>query len=242
MSPPNLRPLLRFLPFAVLLAAGTGVWIAFGDSLSLDALRANRAALLAWCVANPVAAAAAYVACYTLVVTLSLPGSLIMTLAGGFLFGPVLATPLAVIGATLGATLLFVAAKSGIGDALHARVMAQAGGAGMLVRLERGVRENAFSVLLLMRLMPAIPFFVANLAPAFLGVRLRTYVLTTFLGIIPATAVYASVGAGLGEVFDRGATPDLSLFAEPAILLPLLGLALLAALPLLLRLGRGSAP
>jgi uncharacterized membrane protein YdjX (TVP38/TMEM64 family) len=90
----------------------------------------------------------------------------------------------------------------------------------------------------LMRLVPVFPFFVANLAPAFLGVGLRNFALTTFFGIIPGGLVYTSIGAGLGEVFARGETPDLGLLFEPAVIGPILGLAALAALPILIKLLR----
>jgi uncharacterized membrane protein YdjX (TVP38/TMEM64 family) len=85
-----------------------------------------------------------------------------------------------------------------------------------------------------------VPFFVAHLAPACLGVGLRTYVLTTFFGIIPGTLVYAWIGAGLSEVFARGERPDLGLIFDPVVLGPLLALAALAALPIVVRAVRGS--
>lgn len=109
----------------------------------------------------------------------------------------------------------------------------------MLKRIEAGLRENAFNYLLMARLVPAFPFFLVNLAPAFLGIRLRTYVFATFLGVIPGTAVYTWIGAGLAEVFDRGGTPDLGLIFDPMILGPILALAALAGLPIVLR--RGTA-
>ncbi len=83
------------------------------------------------------------------------------------------------------------------------------------------------------------PFWAVNLVPAFLGVRLRTYVVATFVGIIPATYIFASVGNGLGAVLDAGGTPDLGLIGRPEILLPLLGLAVLALLPAAFRRYKG---
>jgi uncharacterized membrane protein YdjX (TVP38/TMEM64 family) len=160
-----------------------------------------------------------------------------MTLAGGFLFGVVAAAAMTLVAATAGATGLFLAARHGFGDALHARLKAREGA---LARMERGLRGNEVSFLLLMRLVPVVPFFVANLAPAFLGVGLRNYVMTTFFGIIPGTLVYAWIGAGLSEVFARGERPDLGLIFDPVVLGPLLALAALAALPIVVRAVRGS--
>jgi uncharacterized membrane protein YdjX (TVP38/TMEM64 family) len=235
MEPDRPRVTLRRAApiLAIALAAGLAILLV-GDRLDFENLADNQAALIAWRDANPAGAALAYMALYIAVVLLSLPGGAVMTLAGGFLFGPVIGAGLAVASATIGATGIFVAARRGLGNALFARLRSR-GEAGVLARMERGLRANEVSYLLLMRLVPAVPFFVANLAPAFLGVGLRNYVLTTFFGIIPATAVFAWIGAGLSEVFARGERPDPGLIFEPAILGPLLALAALAALPIVIR-------
>jgi uncharacterized membrane protein YdjX (TVP38/TMEM64 family) len=86
-----------------------------------------------------------------------------------------------------------------------------------------------------LRLIPLFPFWLVNIVPAFLGVPVRTYVLGTAIGIIPGSLVYASVGNGLGAVFDAGQTPDLGIIFKPAILLPIVGLAVLALLPIAYR-------
>ncbi len=145
--------------------------------------------------------------------------------AGGLLFGTWLGTALTVTGATLGATALFLVARSALGEGLRGR----AGGA--VERLADGFREGAFSYLLVLRLVPLFPFFVVNLAPAFLGVRPRTYVLATLIGIVPGTFVFASVGAGLGSVFARGGTFTAAGALTPQILTALVGLALLSLAP-----------
>lgn len=213
----------------------------FRDVITFEALREHQETLVAWREANYILAAGGYMLAYLAIVSSSLPGAAVMTLAGGFLFGVLPGAVMTVMAATAGATLIFLAAKAGFGDALHRRVTSQ-GSERMLKRLEAGLRENAFSYLLMARLVPAFPFFVINLAPAFLGIRLRTYVLATFLGIVPGTAVYTWIGAGLGEVFARGESPDLSLIFEPMILGPIVALAALAGLPIVLRrLRRGRA-
>jgi uncharacterized membrane protein YdjX (TVP38/TMEM64 family) len=213
---------------------------ALRDTLTFETLRENRETLLAWRDANYLLAAAGYMALYVTVTALSLPGGAVMTMTGGFLFGLVPSTAMTVVAATTGATLIFLAAKAGFGDALHRRITAEGSG-GVLKRLEAGLRENAFNYLLMIRLVPAFPFWLINLAPAFLGIRLRTYVAATFLGIIPGTAVYTWIGAGLGEVFARGEEPDFGLIFDPVILGPILGLAALAVLPVVIRKvgGRG---
>jgi len=236
------RSLLRL--GLVTLAIGLVIALAvyFRNVITFEALREHRETIVSWREANYLLAAAGYMLAYVAVVSLSLPGAAVMTLTGGFLFGLLPGTAMTVVAATTGATLIFLAAKAGFGDALHRRLTAD-GSEGVLKRLEAGLRENAFNFLLMVRLVPAFPFFLVNLAPALLGIRLRTYVLATFLGIIPGTAVYTWIGAGLGEVFDRGGTPDLGLIFDPMILGPILALAALAGLPIVLRRlrGRGTA-
>jgi uncharacterized membrane protein YdjX (TVP38/TMEM64 family) len=240
------RPAARRLPLSprrlALIALAVGIVAlaiyALRDTLTFETLRENRETLLAWRDANYLLAAAGYLALYVTVIALSLPGGAVMTMTGGFLFGLLPGTAMTVVAATTGATLIFLAARAGFGDALHRRITAQGSG-GLLKRLEAGLRENAFNYLLTIRLVPAFPFWLINLAPAFLGIRLRTYVAATFLGIIPGTAVYTWIGAGLGEVFARGEEPDLGLIFDPMILGPILGLAALALLPVVIRKVRG---
>ncbi|PYE83773.1 TVP38/TMEM64 family protein [Pseudoroseicyclus aestuarii] len=230
------RRLLRYAPLVAILAAATAGFVLFGDRLSFDTLAENREALLAFRDAHYAATAALFVLAYVLVVALSLPGGTVMTLTGGFLFGTFPGVLYNIGGATLGATLLFLAVRAGLGRHLAQRIDESEG---WIRRLKRGIDETMWSTLLLMRLLPAVPFFVANLLPALVGAPLAAYVVTTLVGIAPGALVYTSVGAGLGAVFAAGGRPDLGLLFEPRILLPLLGVAVLAALPLALRLARG---
>lgn len=220
----------RLLPLAILVA-GLAAFFAFGldDYVTLDTLRDNRKSLGMWVADNWLLAAFLYVLAYIVIVAFSLPAGLVATLTGGFLFGTVFGGLLTVIGATVGATIIFLAARTALGDMLRAKAGPK------LRKLEEGFGENAFSYMLVLRLVPLFPFFLVNLAPAFLGVSLRTYVAATFLGIIPATFVFASLGNGLGAVFDAGRDPDLGLIFEPQIIGPILALALLALLPVVYR-------
>ena len=228
-------PWLRRLPILAILAVAVLGAVFFRDQFSFETLARNREDLLAFRDAHYLGAVLGFVAIYVAIVALSLPGGTVATLTGGFLFGLFPGVLFNVAGATLGAMLIFLAARSGFGDRFAAKV--QAGG-GAAARLMAGIRENEWSVLFLMRLVPVVPFFLANLIPAFTGTRLSVYATTTFFGIIPAALVYTSVGAGLGEVFAAGGAPDLGLLFTPPVLLPLLGLAVLAALPMLLKVFR----
>lgn len=237
-TPGQRRIWLRRAPVLALLVAALLGALFFRDVLDVEALARHREALLAFRDAHYLASVAAFLAAYVAIVALSLPGGTVATLAGGFLFGLFPGVLLNVTAATLGATLLFLAARSGLGDSFASRLARDGGRTAGLIA---AIRQNEWSVLLMMRLVPAVPFFLANLIPAFTGTRLPTYVATTFLGIIPAAFVFTSVGAGLGEVFAQGGRPDLALIFSPPVLLPLLGLAALAALPMVLRAFRKGA-
>lgn len=227
--PPARRGGLRRLAPLLVIACGAVLGaILLGDRLSFETLAANHEALAAWREENGLFAAAIYVTVYALAVAFSLPGALAMTLTGGFLFGLVLGSALTITAATIGAVGVFLAARTGLGERLSARISASEGA---VARLKTGIERNQISVLLLMRLVPAVPFFVANLIPAFMEVRLRTYAWTTLIGIAPGTIAFTSVGAGLGEVFARGEEPRLDIFLQPHVYGPLLALCALAALP-----------
>jgi uncharacterized membrane protein YdjX (TVP38/TMEM64 family) len=200
-----------------------------GEALSLEALRAHRQALLGLVEGNFALATGLYLVVYVAATALSVPGAAILTLAGGFLFGAVYGTFLTVIAASTGATLVFLFARYLTGERALDRFGAQA------TRLAEGLRRNAWAYLLALRLVPLFPFFLVNLVPAIVGVRLPVYVLTTVLGIIPGTAVYSLAGAGLGSVFDRGEAFSVGAVLTPEIVAALFGLALLALIAIPIR-------
>lgn len=211
------------------LAGGLGTFFFLGGAeyLAFETFRDNRGLLLDFVEQNGVVAVLAYMAVYAVAIAFSLPGGAVLTLAGGFLFGTLGGGMITVVGATLGATVLFLAARTGLGKPLRAR-------AGPAMRkIEAEFHENAWSYLLFLRMVPVFPFWMVNLALAFLGVGLKAFVITTLIGIIPGTFIYASLGNGLGVIFDQGATPDLDIIFQPEILLPLVGLSVLAVIPVI---------
>lgn len=236
-APNNKSTIARYGPLALIVIVAAVGAFALRDYLSFDALRDNREALIAFRDENFVLTIAAFIAAYVAIVGFSLPGAAIATLTGGFLFGTALGTVVNVTGATLGASAIFLAARMGLGDKLKARMEASDG---LVSKIKKGLDENQWSMLFFIRLVPAVPFFVANLIPAFLGVPLRRFVISTFLGIIPGSLVYTSVGAGLGEVFANGDTPNLGIIFEPHILLPILGLCALSLMPVVIKAVTGK--
>jgi uncharacterized membrane protein YdjX (TVP38/TMEM64 family) len=233
-----MRRLIRdrrlWLALAVLAAFAALRATGLADLLSLDTLRTHRTALTEWVGQNLALAAPAYVGLYTLAVAFSIPGAVVLTLAGGFLFGAALGTALTVAGATVGATGVFLFAQRIFG----AEALDRLGPAAQ--RLGEAIRRNAWSYLLVLRLVPLFPFFLVNLVPAFVGVRLATFIGTTLVGIIPGTLVFSLAGAGLGSVLDQGGELDIRSILTPQILAGLMGLALLslAAIPLKNRFAR----
>jgi len=206
-----------------------------GRFLGFDALSEHKAWLSAWVDAHAILAPVLYILLYIAVVAFSLPGGLMMTLSGGLLFGAAAGALYAVIGATIGASALFLIAKTSLGDFL----MAKAGGA--VKKMQAGFSENALSYMFVLRLVPIFPFFLVNLAPAFLGVSLRVYVIATFFGIMPATFVFALTGSGLGSVLEQGGDISLAGVMTPEIMAALAGLALLALIPVIYKRFSGNA-
>ncbi len=233
-NPPRKNP-WRFLPIA-LIAAGLALALVFRvhEWVSLETLHAQGQALDRFVAANLGAALAIYILIYIAAVTISLPGASVLTLSGGFLFGAWLGGAAAWLGASIGATLIFLAARTAFGDALRARA------GSWLEKLRDGFRDNAFSYLLVLRLTPVAPFFIVNVAPAFFNVKLRDYVLATMLGMIPGVFVYAAVGAGLHAALATGAHADPSeaaraIFLQPAVYGPIIALIALAFVPIVVR-------
>lgn len=237
-EPPARKPQLsaaRLVPLLLLICGLVAIFaLGLNRYISLEALHDNREMLTRWVAETGLTGWAAYIAVYALVVAFSVPGAAVMTIAGGFLFGPWLGAALTVIGATIGATAVFLAARYALADFLRARA------SGAIRRMEDGFRADALSYLLFLRLVPVFPFWLVNLVPAFLGVGLGTYLLGTILGIIPGSVVYSLVGDGVGAVLDAGGRVELNTIFELRFLLPVVGLALLALVPVVYRKMRAA--
>ncbi len=190
----------RMLPLAALVLGFVLFFVTdLHQTFSFDLLARHHDAYKAWVGHHPLRALVNFIGVYVVIVAFSLPLATLMTIAGGFLFGPWLGTIMAVIGATVGATVLFAAAKTALGDILRKHAH------GTVRQMEEGFRKHAFNYLLVLRLVPAFPFFLVNIVPALLDVPLRTFVAATALGIVPATVVYTSAGVGLETAIEVGA-------------------------------------
>ncbi len=222
----------RLLPLALLLAA-LAAFLALGGRqyLSWDAVSARYGELTGFVAAHKVQAALIFVAVYVAVVAMVfVPVASVLTISSGLLFGTVLGGSLTVVGATVGATIVFLSSRSAFGDLLKQR----AGGA--LASLRDGFERDAFSYLLALRLTPVVPFWVINLAAGLFGVRLWQFFAATALGIIPATFIFASIGTGAGVALAAGRSVAFGdLVRQPQIFLPLVGLGLLSLIPVIVK-------
>ncbi len=226
------RSLLRRAAPLIVIAAALAGFFALGlhRYFTLDALRDNREALRDWVAGEPLRAMAIFAAAYAAAVAISFPGASILTIFGGFLFGLWPGTPLIVFAATLGATIIFMASKTALGDMLSKKA------GGFAARMEKGFREGELSYMFILRLAPVFPFWAVNIGAGLMGVSLRNFLIGTFFGIIPGSFVYASIGAAAGAAFDAG--KDISLtgvLLKPETLTPIIGLIVLALIPVFLK-------
>jgi len=215
----------RLIPLGLLLIAAA-IFVLSGARhfLTFAALAEHRAALGDLVERGGVLAIIGFILGYAGLTALSVPGAMLMTLASGFLFGPWFGAIYALLGASLGASAVFLAARAGL-ECLVER-------AGPRVQsLQSGFREDAFSYLLCMRLVPIFPFWLVNLVAGASGMSLAVYLVATFFGMIPGALVYAGIGNGVGALIAAGQHPDHYVIFRPNILLPLIGLAVLALVP-----------
>jgi uncharacterized membrane protein YdjX (TVP38/TMEM64 family) len=231
-----MRLLLRFWPVVLLLAASAAAWaLGLASELSWTSLARHQATLTDWVAAHPIIAPSAYLLVYVVVVLLSLPESAVLTVAGGLLFGTVYGGILTILGSSAGAIALFLAVRYHLADILAAR------GGRFLDTVRISLKQDGFNYLLAIRLVPAVPFWLVNLAAALSGMRLLPYATATVIGIMPATFVFASIGAGVGNALAAGSRPDLAVIFSPRILGPLIGLAVLSLLPIAWRRWKRSS-
>jgi uncharacterized membrane protein YdjX (TVP38/TMEM64 family) len=219
---------LKLLPLAVVavilvLVFATGLW----KHLSLDELKARRGMLKGFVHLHPAQSVALYIGLYCAVVALSIPGALIMTLAGGFLFGPLLGGAAAAVGVSSGAVLMFLIAHTAVGDLIRKHAAPD----GLIASMEAGVRRHAFIYIFSLRLMPALPIWLVNIAAAFVKTPIWIYALATILGIAPSCFIYASIGAGLDQAFAAGGAPTVASLMRPWVILPLAALGILGLVP-----------
>lgn len=235
-SQPAKSPIMRFAPLAII-AAALAAFFALGgpDYVNLEALRTHQDSLESFAANNLVLALGGFIILYAALVAISFPGAGYLSIFAGFMFGLLPGTFAVVIGASIGATIIFLIVRSALGQGLAKK-------AGKYIeKFEQGLKENELSYLFILRLVPLFPFFIVNIVPALFDVKLRNYILTTVFGIIPGSFVYVSVGNGIGDALAAGEDVPLSgLMTRPSVLIPIIGLILLALIPVIYKKFRKS--
>lgn len=225
----------KFIPLLVLVTGIIGfVYFRGYEYLNFHTLKQHHSDLIQWRTQHFLIAPLLFIGIYTVLVAFSIPQAALLSIIGGYLFGVIEGTVYAVISATLGACILFLSVKTAFGSWMSHQATP------WIKRFKKGFQKNAFNYLLILRLIPLFPFWVINVVPALLGVPFRTYVSATFLGIIPATFIYVSLGSGLEDILRTHQSFDLKIFSDPKLFLPLLALAFLALVPILYQKIKGK--
>jgi pyruvate/2-oxoglutarate dehydrogenase complex dihydrolipoamide dehydrogenase (E3) component/uncharacterized membrane protein YdjX (TVP38/TMEM64 family) len=210
----------------LLIVAAVAAFFVFdlGAWLTLDSLKDRQAELAAYVEANPLAAVAAFFALYVAVTALSLPGAAILTLAAGAIFGLWQGILIASFASTIGASLAFLSSRYLLRDWVKARF------GGRIDSIDRGIERDGAFYLLTLRLIPAFPFFLINLAMGLTAMRLLTFALVSQAGMLLGTIVYVNAGTQLARI---GSTSDI---LSPALIG---SFVLLGLFPLLARAAVG---
>ena len=224
----------KFIPVIVIALAFLSVFFLGAKAITFDDFISNRDQILEFRDSNLIVSVMIFMLMYISVVTFSIPGATILSVTGGFIFGLEVGLILNILSATIGATFLFLAVRLGFGNLLTTFEKGSAKFSDLIEQL----KINEINILLLLRLIPVVPFFVANILPAIAGVSLKNFFWTTFLGIIPGGFVFTLIGANAGDFFDRGEAPDLTVFWSFEFLGPLICLIILVAFPMFLRVAR----
>ncbi len=229
-QPSKWLPWKKFIPlFLILVLMIVAYSLGVHKYFTFDVLQQNHYEIKSFVASHPLLTPVLYTCIYTIVVALSLPGGALLSLLGGFLFAIPWSTIYVLIGATIGATLIFLAAKTALGEILRKKAGPR------LKKMEEGFQKNAWSYLLFLRFVPLFPFWLVNIAPALFNVRLFTYVWTTFVGIIPGAYVYTQTGAGLSAIFEKGESFSLGSVFNWQLRIALVALALFALIPIVIK-------
>lgn len=207
-------------------------YTSFFSIININLINTHQNYILNFIENNFYLASLLFILIYIIAVIFSLPGAWLITVSGGYIFGWLIGGFLAVIGATLGACIIFIMAKNLLRNFFSKKIINKKS---ILIKIENGVKRDAFSYLLFMRLMPIFPFVFVNIVPALLGIRFNIYAVTTFIGIIPGTFVYALLGEGANEIFISGNVSSLETYDSFKIIIGLSGLSILSLLPIVIK-------
>ncbi len=228
----NKLDLRKAVIILLLIIAAFGL-IFFSEWISFEALKENRAEISEFRDKNFTLSIVIFWVFYVILVVFSLPGAAVASVSGGFLFGLGAGLLINITAASTGAALLFLLVRYGMKSFKYNK--SNTLNSNFVIQIKNALVTNQISIMLTLRLVPVVPFFLANILPALVGVRLFNFIWTTIIGIIPGGIVFTWIGVGVGEVFDRNEYPNFELLFSPVILCPILGLVALLILPMILR-------
>ena len=228
----NKLDLRKVVIILLLIIAAFGL-IFFSEWISFEALKENRAEISEFRDKNLTLSIVIFWVFYVILVVFSLPGAAVASVSGGFLFGLGAGLLINITAASTGAALLFLLLRYGIKSFKYNK--SNTLNSNFVIQIKNALVTNQISIMLTLRLVPVVPFFLANILPALVGVRLFNFIWTTIIGIIPGGIVFTWIGVGVGEVFDRNEYPNFELLFSPVILSPILGFAALLLLPMIMR-------
>ena len=228
----NKLDLRKAVIILLLIIAAFGL-IFFSEWISFEALKENRAEISEFRDKNLTLSIVIFWVFYVILVVFSLPGAAVASVSGGFLFGLGAGLLINITAASTGAALLFLLVRYGMKSFKYNKTNTL--NSNFVIQIKNALVTNQISIMLTLRLVPVVPFFLANILPALVGVRLFNFIWTTIIGIIPGGIVFTWIGVGVGEVFDRNEYPNFELLFSPVILGPILGLAVLLLLPMIMR-------
>ena len=228
----NKLDLRKVVIILLLIIAAFGL-IFFSEWISFEALKENRSEISEFRDKNLTLSIVIFWVFYVILVVFSLPGAAVASVSGGFLFGLGAGLLINITAASTGAALLFLLVRYGMASFKY--IKSNTLNSNFVFQIKNALVTNQISIMLTLRLVPVVPFFLANILPALVGVRLFNFIWTTIIGIIPGGIVFTWIGVGVGEVFDRNEYPNFELLFSPVILGPILGLVALLILPMILR-------
>lgn len=222
------RKILPLLPLLVILLIMASLSIlAYAHPWSWKALQTTQGSIISFGLAHPFWTPVLFILVYIICALISFPGIFMLSIFAGFLFQQPFSTFYVVLASTVGASLLFLIARTAFGEHLYRKAGHR------MTALKEGFLENAASYLLFLRLFPLFPYWIVNLAGAFFNVRFRTFAWTTFIGMIPSVFIYAQAGQGFAVMLEQAEQPHAAALWNANMIIALIGLSALSLIPLL---------
>lgn len=193
-----LKTVARWSPLIILTLGGIAIsFFGFSDQLSMSSIVESRTDLQAYVEARPFETVAIYVGIYIVAVVLSVPGGSLLTVIGGILFGGIVGGLITTVAASIGSIMVFLVARTALAGWVSRRAEKMGP---RVASFTEGFRTNAFYVIVVLRLIPVMPYWASNALPGLFGVKLWVFGAATLVGLLPWTVSFAFFGEALDEI------------------------------------------